>query len=147
MNRQRYRNTAFLMEVLVNILVFSISCSILVSAFVQAAHMVRQTRDEGLAASQIYALMETIKIRGTDGLEQGEEQDDGTFLFLYGNEWEPLPAADDATYAIVLEITEQPRATGDTLYITGVARWHVTGREITRISTIGYSPWKRGDVA
>lgn len=138
--RVRYKNTSFLAEVLVNIVVFSIACAILVGAFVQASIMVRQTREESLAANELYALTETLKLRGAESLEYTHLQEDGSLRIEYDENWMPMNEG-QGTYYVRMEIVHQPRATGDMLYVSLWA-YQQNGEEISRLDTIVYQPQK-----
>lgn len=136
----RYRNTSFLAEVLINILVFSIACAVLASAYVQAFVIVRQTREESLAANELYALSETLKLRGEEGLTGGTQQPDNTLRFEYDENWMPVEEGAGAFY-VLAEIVHQPRATGDMMYVSLWAH-RATGEELATLSTIVYLPQK-----
>lgn len=139
MRKVRYKNTPFLVEVVVNILVFSIACAILVSAFVQASLMVRHTQEESLAGSELYALTETMKVYGEAGLESAQPQPDGKLRLYYNQNWQPASTAD--AYYVDIEVVKQPRATGNMYYLSLWA-YRQNGEEITSLSTIVYIPQK-----
>lgn len=134
--KTKYRNTAFLVEVVVNILVFSICCSILVSAFAQASLMVRQTKEESQAATEVYALLETVKVRGPEGLENAQEQPDGSLLLEYDKNWLPVQGGEGA-FVVRMEIEEENTAGGVLCHINAWAHTSA-GRELCHYVTAVY---------
>ncbi|MFV0412731.1 MAG: hypothetical protein ACK5L3_05595 [Oscillospiraceae bacterium] len=137
-----YRNTAFFVEVLVCIVVFSIAGAILAGAFGKASMAVRQTQEESLAGSEMYALVETYRARGQAGLAEGEALSGGGLAFAYAENWQQVQAG-GGVYTVTLFIQPQQRAGGVLSQITAVAT-RSDGTEIYRLETAVYRPGEGG---
>lgn len=140
--KKSYRNMAFLTELLVNVLVFSISCAILAGLFVKASSIAKQTKEESFAGVEIYALFETMRAYDIDGLEHAEKQVDGSFLCGYDSEWRPTPTAVSA-YIIRLDITTTKTDAGVLQNIEAKAQ-KANGNEICQFETAIYLPMEGG---
>lgn len=140
--RSKYRNIAFLAELLVNIFVFSISCAILAGLFGQAGMLATQTREEGFASTEMHALFEITKARGLEGLgAECEETSDG-FVCYYDRQWN---AADPSAYEYTIQMDVQEEETGaGVLYRLNATASHSSGREICQMQTAVYSSDKGG---
>lgn len=140
--RTTYRNSAFFIEVLVCIVVFSLAGAILAGAFGKASTAVRQTREESLAGAEMYSLLETYRARGEEGLADGEELSGGGLAFAYGENWQRAQAG-GGVYTVTLFIKPQQRAGGVFSQITAVATRR-DGTEIYRLETAVYRPGEGG---
>lgn len=130
----KYRNTAFLVELLVNILVFSVSCAVLVGLFGRAGEIARQTKEEGHATNEINAIMQTFKSEGPEGLFP-DNPDEALMQFNYDDKWNPVE--EPMAYRVELTVVSEDH-TGGVLYrLTGVAT-NAAGREIGRMQTACY---------
>ncbi|MGD9559164.1 MAG: hypothetical protein AB7V55_00975 [Oscillospiraceae bacterium] len=136
--RRRYRNVAFLAELLINILVFSVSCAVLVGLFGKAGQIAAGTREETFAGTEVQSLLETVKARGTEGLAHGVPQPDGSVLCFYDAEWNPT-GQDDARYQVRLALQPEETAAGVLNHLSAVAQ-DAAGREICRVQTANYHP-------
>ncbi len=144
--KKSYRNVAFLVELLVNIFVFSVACAILVGLFGKAGQLARGTRERDFATTEIYALFETAKAHGVQAATAaGDAQDDTRTLFYYDKNWK-LTSAAGAAY--IVEVTATPEG-GNTLpgsapageldRLTARAS-DAGGREICTMQTAVYQP-------
>ncbi|NLW79615.1 MAG: type II secretion system protein [Ruminococcaceae bacterium] len=140
--KKRYRNTAFLVELLVNILVFSISCAILVGLFGKAGQIARDTHAENFAGAEAQSLIEIVKARGVQGLEDADAQPDGSLLFYYDEDWQPASGA-DAAYTIRLVVRDEATVAGVLSHLSAVAESR-DGAEVFSIATASYQPASAG---
>lgn len=138
----RYRNVAFLAELLVNILVFSISCAIMVGLFGQASKMARETREESFATQEIYALFETIRLRGPGAVEGAAPTAAGGLQCYYNEDWTRTDK-ENAAYTIELSLDEETAAAGLLLGVEARASDR-NGQEICTLSTKTYHPDEGG---
>lgn len=136
--KTRYRNTAFLVEVLVNILVFSLCCAVLVSAFVQASILVRQTKADNQATAEVYALLETVKLRGEEGLEHAQVGKDGILMLEYGGDWMPAQGR-GVQYRVYMKLDGEVRQSG-TLYRIEAWAQDENERQMCYFETAVYHP-------
>ena len=134
--RNRYRNVAFLAELLINILVFSISCAILAGLFGQAAKIARETREESFASMEIYSLFETVRASGVEALPQNALAEEEVYVLHYDKQWKPTdePAA---AYTIHLYTTDNSTGAGTLRELTALAN-NSEGEEICTLSTKTY---------
>lgn len=128
--KKSFRNTSFLVELLINILVFSISCAILVGVFGKASQLARSTREENYASAEIHSMFELAKARG---VEQTGEQ-----TFFYDKSWNRLDSPDGAQYLVSLFVEEEPGGAGVLSRLHAVAQNSSTGREICSLDTAIY---------
>ncbi len=110
MREGRYRNIAFLAELLINILVFSISCAILAGIFGQAGRLSRQTRSQSQASAEIYALFASLRAGGPAALA-GAAEENGAYLLYYDKDWNPAEA-NTAVYTLRLQMREEETGAG-----------------------------------
>lgn len=136
--KTRYRNVSFLAEVLVNIMVFSISCAILVGAFAGASVLVRETREESLATNEIYSILETVKLRGEGALDGAEALPDGNYRLEYDKGWQPA-APGTGVFYITVSLSLQEYA-GGTLQTVEAIAYRQDSEEICRFDTAVYLP-------
>lgn len=132
----KYRNTSFLVELLVNILVFSISCAILVGLFGKAGEVDRKTIEQGSATGEIYAMFQTLKAQGAGAFDQSAQSPEGLVVY-YDDEWQPQE--DGSGYRIVLTIIPEAQDGGVLYRAQAVAR-DKEDREICRMQTACYQP-------
>ncbi len=135
--KRKYRNVSFLAELLINILVFSISCAVLVGLFGKASELARATREESYASAELGILIEQTKAQGVLALG-GEMQADGSLLFHYDADWNRAEAP-EARYAIRLAVEEAITSAGSLLTITGEAS-AADGRALCEVATKAYRP-------
>ena len=140
--KTKYRNIAFLAELLINILVFSISCAILVGLFGRAALLARQTREENFASTQIYALFETMKARGPAALTTARQEGDGRYVCHYDSDWQ-LSVEHEPAYVITLDVFEQTSEAGELCRVQARATG-ADGEEIVAMETQTYRPAEGG---
>lgn len=136
--RKGYRNTSFLTELLINILVFSIACAALAGVFAQASLVARQTREENAAHSEVWAVLETGKVRGYEQLEGFEPQPDGRLVCGYDEEWTPTPP-EGAAYTICLRITDEATGAGTLRHVDATAQT-AEGRQLCHFTAASYLP-------
>lgn len=140
--KPRYRNIAFLAELLVNILVFSLSCAILVGVFGKASAVARNTREEAAATAEVYALLETMRVRGLEEIDLLENQPDGGMLRGYDTVWQPVGMR-QAVYTVSLHISSEQTEAGRLQHIVAVAR-NNAGRRLCTFETSLYLPEEGG---
>ena len=97
----KYSSRAFFVEIMVDILVFSLAMALFSGVFAKASVLTREAREEGLAAAEMAALLETAKQGGLQALPQGVQGVDGLLCFYYDEAWQPQ-AAEGAAYIIQL---------------------------------------------
>lgn len=141
--KKTYRNIAFLAELLINILVFSVSCAVLVGVFGKAGTVSRDTGEQSLASTEVNALIETVRLRGEAGLEGAVRQTDGSYVCNYDAAWRPTTQT--PVYVVTVQLTEEQRGAGTLVYITAQAE-SATGREICIYDTAHYIPAEGGAV-
>ena len=133
--KTRYRNVAFLVELMINILVFSISCAVLVGLFGKAGQISSQTNEETAAGTEVQTLVETLKLRGPQALGGTAEGD--TLTFHYDGDWNQTE--DGGDYTIVLTITDETTTAG-TLQKIDARAWAGETRELYSLQTAHYTP-------
>lgn len=144
--KSRYRNLGFMAEVLVNIVVFSLSCAILVGVFVRAATLNFRTREESIASTQVYALYETVSVQGLRNIEGIQQMPDGNWMMQYDADWKPI-AGEGAVYIIELLVTEEAARAGELKTLQCVARRAADRSIIYRLETAFYLPDEGGAAA
>lgn len=140
--KPRFRNLAFLFEVLVNVLVFSLACAVLANVFAKASALNRSTREETQASTEAYALYQTIKTEGVGGIEGLQALGDG-WLMLYDAHWTPTDG-ENAVYRIEVALYPKTGAAGSLYALQCVAK-RQGGGVIYRLDTQYYLPGTGGD--
>lgn len=138
----KYRNVAFLLELMINILVFSLSCAILVGLFGRAGSLSRRTREKSSASTELLSMVETIKARGTEGLELVEWTDDENLVRRYDEDWLPT-AAQDAPYVLHMYVGRVQYESGELRRMEGAVET-ANGEELYRVNTAAYQPETEG---
>lgn len=141
--RQSYRNVSFLAELMINILVFSISCAILAGLFGKAGMMARETKEKGFASAEVYSLLQTLRVRDVEELGAGEILENGSVICFYDNKWNTTTSS-DAYYEVVLNIDTSKTDAGELRNVTAVARHRTNERKIFELKTTIYKPEERG---
>ncbi len=153
---KKYRSVSFLVELLINVLVFSICCAILVALFGRAWQVTTATRRAAAAEAEVSALIEIAKARGRDGLLQagGHENGPEEVCFAYNDTWQPLAAEWTAAmsvypipprawaregYAVNLCLLPQDSPAG-TLYRVQATAINTEGEELYAVQTAFYVP-------
>ncbi len=131
----RYRNVAFLAELLINILVFSISCAVLAGLFGQAGKLAGQTRSKSQATAEIYTLFETIRAEGAGALEEATLLENGSYALYYDKQWNP--AGQNAAFTIQLTVNQRPTGAGAIWEMEAFA-YDGEAQEICRLATKAY---------
>ncbi len=137
--KSKYRNVAFLVELLINVLVFSISCAILVALFGEASRIAQDTKRESFAGVEASALLEQVKAQGQEGILHGVVQADGSVLCAYDEDWMPIEGAEQAAYTIRLLITPEETGAGTLQNMSAIAT-DSAGEEIYSLQTANYIP-------
>lgn len=140
--KRSYRNIAFLAELMINILVFSISCAILAGLFGKAGLLAKNTKEESFALNELHALVQEAGLRGLDAFPQGETQPDGNLHLYYDKSWLPAPK-EAAAYTIILTLNSTKTEAGE-LYAISASAQNAAGKEITRLETSAYHPGEGG---
>ncbi|MDL2219037.1 hypothetical protein LJC04_01685 [Ruminococcaceae bacterium OttesenSCG-928-O06] len=130
--KTKYRNIAFLAELIVNILVFSIACAFLMLVFGKASEMTRETREKSFASTNTLALVETVRLAAPDA--RGEE----TLVYTYDENWQATESASPA-FTIRLTLHYQASGAGTLTYIDASAH-NRAGQELYTLSTASYRP-------
>lgn len=136
--KKSYRNVSFLVELLVNVLVFSISCAVLVGLFAKASEVARQTKEESFASVEVYALFQTAKVYGLEGIDHAQQQEDGLYVCGYDKNWAPV-ALQEATYIITIQ-AEETKTSAGVLYNLTASALNGKGDEIGSFTTALYTP-------
>ena len=143
--KKKYRNTAFLLELMINILVFSLSCAILVGLFGKAYQIANRTREAAFASTEVLRVVEVAKVRGAQGVAGATLQSDGSIALWYDKNWQPTNE-ERALYHIELRVDEQNTHAGILLQFDAVAKTS-DGREVYSLQTASYQPSKEGSAA
>ncbi len=138
----KYRNAAFLLELMVNILVFSVSCAVLVGLFGQAGTLTRRSRLQAAAATELFSLTETIKARGPEAVENARWQDEESLLRYYDENWVPT-TNENAPYRLEMHVGRVQFESGVMLQLKGRVL-APGGQELYRLETAGYRPAPEG---
>lgn len=142
--RKNYKNIAFLAELLINILVFSVACAILVGLFTRASEISRQTREESFAGIEVHSLFQTIQAEGPQGVTYGQlEQGETTVVCLYDSSWTPVENEAEAAYLIHLFLKSEE---GEAGVLTRITARVETAKEkvIGNFETSVYTPVEGG---
>lgn len=136
--KTKYRNVAFLLELMINILVFSVSCAILVGLFGRAGTLSRRTREKTCASTELLSMVETIKAKGTDGLALVEWTDDENLVRRYDADWKPTsdPAA---PYVLHMYVGRVQYDAGELRRMQGSVET-AGGEELFSVDTAAYQP-------
>lgn len=140
--KKTFRNTAFLVELLINVLVFSISCAILVGVFAKASTLARDTREENYAAAEIHSMFEIAKARGTGEVVAEGVTGSQAATYYYDRGWN-LAEQDAAEYRITLQVEQEDTSSGQLNHILALAE-HRSGRLICTLETALYEQMKGG---
>lgn len=143
--KKSYRNVSFLAELLINILVFSISCAILAGLFGRASLIARQTREKNFASAEIYTLFETMKARGPAALTVAHEEEAGVYVCRYDKDWRPSVSG-EGEYTIEMDVTETAAGTGVLVEVEARAK-DKAGAEILTMETKSYHPGRGGSAS
>lgn len=143
---KKYRNTSFLVELLINVLVFSVSCAIIVGVFGKASEVTRNTREKSYATAEIYAVFEEFRGEGLSALDDGLEED-GEVLYFYDGNWNLTEADDLAKYVVTLRVEPQRELEDGTGAVGELSRLIASaqesnGREICTLETSVYQAEK-----
>jgi type II secretory pathway pseudopilin PulG len=148
--KRKYRNTAFLLEMMINILVFAISCAVLVGLFGKAWQISRKTRMETGAAGEVMSLVETVKLRGAAAIPYADNRSPGELVCYYNSRWQPLAAAQlppvDAAFKISLTVITTQTPAGLLSEVQALAET-TDGEELYRMATASYTPQEGGAAA
>ncbi len=132
------KNLGFVAGLLVNILVFILSCAILAGVFGKAGQLYRETKDKNEAASEVYSLFAEARAEGIAAIDKsGDVSTSRTLVYYYNKSWQP---AEGGTYAyeVRLAVTPQATAAGRLDRIEAVAT-DVKGNELCRMHTAVYA--------
>ncbi len=140
--KTQHRNMTFLIELLINVLVFSVSCAVLVGVFGKASGMARSTREKSSATSEIYSLFETVRAGGEATLADGTLLENGGIAYYYNDKWNPVQP-DDADYTVVLTIEDSAKPAGTLRELHALAT-SAEGDEICELATHTYQPDEKG---
>lgn len=150
--KRRYRNVAFLMELLINILVFSVACAVLVGLFGKASQLSRQSKQQAAAASEVQNAVEVVKLRGIEGLG-AQAGATGASLFFDGS-WQPTTDPEAATYEVLVKVEYSSTEAGTLVDIYAAAHPYLMqagasplGQALYEMSTAVYQPVKGGAAA
>ena len=138
----KYRNVAFLLELMINILVFSVSCAVLVGLFGKAGNLSRRTRERSSACTELLSIVETIKARGTDNLELVEWTDEENLVRMYDKDWHPTTDA-NAPYVLHLYVGRVQYESGELRRMQGAVET-AKGDELFSVDTAAYQPVNEG---
>lgn len=139
--KRSYRNVAFIVELIINVLVFSITCAILVSLFGKASQLARNTREESLATATIHSMFEQMCAQGTEAVGDGFLKD-GKLVYYYDKNWNHTETDNTAQYTVSLTVLEGGSGTNSAGELTALAAiaQDKDGREICTMETAVYQP-------
>lgn len=143
--KTKYRNVAFLLELMINILVFSVSCAILVGLFGRAGNLSRRTREKTCASTELLSMVETIKAKGTDELVLVEWTDDENLVRRYDADWKPT-SDPDAPYVLHMYVGRVQYESGELRRMQGSVET-AGGEELFSVDTAAYQPEEGGAAA
>jgi hypothetical protein len=139
----KYKNTSFLVELLISILVFTIACAVLFQVYTAALLMSQNTKDVGQANTRIVTLFETLRDKDVAEVYPNAIVQSGGFYVLYFNEkWEKT-TEDQAAYSLVFQLEDQGAANGTMRQIRASVLSYSTGFEETKLlemETAWYQP-------
>lgn len=136
--KTKYRNVAFLVELMINILVFSISCAVLVGLFGKAGQISRHSREEAFANTQAQTLLETAALRGAGAFAGAKWLDGESLNCYYNSNWQQTDD-ENAPYVITLSIRRREMAAGVLTQLQAQAHTSA-GRLLCNIHTANYQP-------
>lgn len=142
--KTQYRNVAFLVELLINILVFSVSCAVLVGLFGKAQEISHTTKQQTRAHTAVQTLLNTAKARGVEGIVCAEDGEDA-WLCSYDENWNDT-AAENAVYTIRLVLQQEETSAGVLRHYQAVAQ-QADGTELASMETAVYYPAETVPVA
>lgn len=140
--RTKYRNVAFLLELMVNILVFSVSCAVLVGLFGRAGSLSRRSRERTCASTELLSIVEVIKARGTEGFTDVQWVDDENLIRLYDKDWNPT-TDEAAPYILHLYVGRVQYESGELRRMEGRVETR-SGEALFAIDTASYQPDNEG---
>lgn len=140
--KTKYRNVAFLLELMVNILVFSISCAVLVGLFGKAGNLSRRSRERTCASTELLSIVEVVKARGTEGLSQVKWLDDENLIRFYDKDWKPTDD-ENAPFVLRLYVGRVQYEAGQLRRMEGMVE-NKKGEELFAIETASYQPENKG---
>lgn len=135
--KRKYRNTSFLIELLVNVLVFSIACAILAGLFVHAHLISAQTHNRSLAGNEMVSLSQRARADGVEALGAAVGES-GELTFYYDANWQPAEQSVPGGFSIALNLEAQRQA-GGWLYMLQFAAADEQGRELGTLHTALYA--------
>lgn len=141
MGEKQYRNTAFLTELLVNILVFAVSCAVLAGVFARAFNVVRQNRQQSQAGTEVYAVVEALRANQNASLGSEEQP----LQIHYDENWQY--AQGDARYTIEVRCAGEAQPAGVLYRLVATAHDNTSGEQLYRLETELYRSSEGGDAA
>lgn len=141
--KQRYRNLSFFAEVIVNIIVFSLSCAILASVFVKAASVNKNNREETQAVTQLYSLFQEVQANGTQSIAPARQTGADNWVIEYDKNWNAA-TGEDVVYTVEFSLSSDERAAGTLYTMQGVARRQKDGEVFCRLESSFYTPRQGG---
>lgn len=149
--KQGFRNIGFVGGLLVNILVFIISCAVLAGIFGKAGQIFTDTKNKSHATDEMYAVFATAR---ADGIETvGGNSNSGKFItasdgahphasYYYDKSW--LPATGD-NHVFLLNYSVWSEDTGaGTLYHIDATAVDDAKNVVCKMSTAVYAPGEGG---
>lgn len=131
--KTRYRNVSFLVELIINILVFSISCALLVRLFAVAGETSRLAAEQSRASTELTGLVEGFKAHGqNDAFAE-------PLTFFYDGAWNPTESQTPGGYTLELTVTDEGSPAGLLRRIEAAA-YGAAAEPITQLSTAVYYP-------
>jgi type II secretory pathway pseudopilin PulG len=139
----RYKNTSFLVELLISILVFTIACAVLFQVFTAALLMSQETKDVGQANARIATLFETLRnAEVAQVYPNAIEQSGGFYVLYFDGTWKET-TEEEAAYSLVFQLDDQGGDFGTTRQIRASVLAYRTNFEETKLldmETTWYRP-------
>ncbi|MFV0351818.1 MAG: hypothetical protein ACK5JF_05855 [Oscillospiraceae bacterium] len=141
--KKRFRITAFLVEVLIDILFFSIACGLLAGVFVKSYAIGKGTNEKNKAAAELRAISQEMKVNGSDAMLEEEQTEQNTWNLYYDDDWSRCPK-ERAAYYITLQWTPETKPNGTIQTMDGRAFKSGVGTVIFEMQTSYYIPQQGG---
>lgn len=135
---KEYRNTAFLLELLINVLVFIIVCAVLLGVLADAKLITQQTNDQTRAGNELFAVLEMVRAGGMEALESNRSAAENEATLYYDAGWH-VCGQEQAAYSLHLVLEQEPVEAGVLEHARAAAHTRA-GEELLVMETSFYRP-------
>ena len=148
--KQGFRNVGFVGGLLVNILVFIISCAVLAGVFGKAGQIFADTKNKSRATDEMYAVFATARADGigTVAANSAAGGAAGTpggqvATYYYDKSWRPVDEAGARAFVLAYTVREEKTNAG-TLYHIDATAVDDAENVVCEMSTAVYAPGEGG---